>query len=194
MNFNKHLNLSGCHAFLSASQFHWIRYSDEKVIDKYAKQQAAKKGTELHDFASKCIQLGQKLPQSKKTLNSFVNDAIGYRMETEQVLFYSENCFGTADAISYSEKDHFLRIHDLKTGTAPACIDQLKIYAAFFCLEYGEELGIKNDPSKIGMELRIYQSDNIITHLPDPEEIKDIMDRTITGNDIIENLKSMEVK
>ena len=67
-------------------------------------------------------------------------------------------------------------------------------FRAFFCLEYGEELGIKNDPSKIGMELRIYQSDNIVTHLPDPEEIKDIMDRTITGNDIIENLKSMEVK
>ena len=27
------------------------------------------------------------------------------------------------------------------------------------------------------MELRIYQSDNIIAHLPDPEEIKDIMDK-----------------
>lgn len=183
MIFNNHSKFNGCHAFLSASQFHWIRYSDEKVIDKYAKQQAAKKGTELHDFASKCIQLGQKLPQSKKTLNSFVNDAIGYRMETEQVLFYSENCFGTADAISFDEKERFLRIHDLKTGITPAHFEQLMIYAAMFCLEYSY------DPNSISIELRLYQNDEVLILEPDPRDICDIMDTIVRFDKLINKEK-----
>ena len=183
MIFNNHSKFNGCHAFLSASQFHWIRYSDEKVIDKYAKQQAAKKGTELHDFASKCIQLGQKLPQSKKTLNSFVNDAIGYRMETEQVLFYSENCFGTADAISFDEKERFLRIHDLKTGITPAHFEQLLIYAAMFCLEYNY------DPNSISIELRLYQNDEVLILEPDPRDICDIMDTIVRFDKLINKEK-----
>ena len=183
MIFNNHSKFNGCHAFLSASQFHWIRYSDEKVIDKYAKQQAAKKGTELHDFASKCIQLGQKLPQSKKTLNSFVNDAIGYRMETEQVLFYSENCFGTADAISFDEKERFLRIHDLKTGITPAHFEQLMIYAAMFCLEYNY------DPNTISIELRLYQNDEVLILEPDPRDICDIMDTIVRFDKLINKEK-----
>lgn len=183
MIFNNHSKFNGCHAFLSASQFHWIRYSDEKIIDKYAKQQAAKKGTELHDFASKCIQLGQKLPQSKKTLNSFVNDAIGYRMETEQVLFYSENCFGTADAISFDEKERFLRIHDLKTGITPAHFEQLMIYAAIFCLEYSY------DPNSISIELRLYQNDEVLILEPDPRDICDIMDTIVRFDKLINKEK-----
>ena len=197
MKFRTHYDLEGKHAFLSPSKYSWINYSDDRLAEVYRNQQAIQRGTELHRIAKDLILNEIRLPKTKQTFNMYVNDAIGYGMSPEVILKplpYSVNAYGTADAISYSEKDHFLRIHDLKTGNAPACIDQLKIYAAFFCLEYGEELGIKNDPSKIGMELRIYQSDNIITHLPDPEEIKDIMDRTITGNDIIENLKSMEVK
>ena len=183
MIFNNHSKFNGCHAFLSASQFHWIRYSDEKVIDNYAKQQAARKGTELHDFASKCIQLGQKLPQSKKTLNSFVNDAIGYRMETEQVLFYSENCFGTADAISFDEKERFLRIHDLKTGITPAHFEQLMIYAAMFCLEYSY------DPNSISIELRLYQNDEVLILEPDPRDICDIMDTIVRFDKLINKEK-----
>ena len=183
MNFNNHSKFNGCHAFLSASQYHWIRYSDEKLVDKYTRQQAAKKGTELHDFASKCIQLGQKLPKSKKTLNAFVNDAIGYRMESEQVLFYSENCFGTADAISFDEKERFLRIHDLKTGITPAHFEQLMIYAAMFCLGYGY------DPDKIKMELRLYQNDEVIAMEPDPRDISDIMTTIVRFDKLIDKEK-----
>lgn len=183
MNFRKHSDLEGLHAFLSASQYHWIRYSDDKIIDKYNKQQMTKKGTELHDFASKCIQLGQKLPKSKKTLNAFVNDAIGYRMESEQVLFYSENCFGTADAISFNEKERLLRIHDLKTGINPAHFDQLMIYAAMFCLEYGYK------PNKIDMELRLYQNDEVLILEPDPSDIAVIMETIERFDSIIDKVK-----
>lgn len=118
MNFNTHKHLEGQHAFLSASNYSWINYSEGKVADAYAKWRAAQKGTLLHAFAAQCIILGQKLPRSDKTLNMYVNDAIGYKMTPEQVLYYSPNCFGTADTISF--RNNFLRIHDLKTGETPA--------------------------------------------------------------------------
>ena len=187
MNFNKHSKLEGLHAFLSASQYHWIRYDDNKIIEKYNSQQQAKLGTELHDFASKCIQLGQKLPKSKKTLNCFVNDAIGFRMNSEQVLFYSENCFGTADAISFDERKGILRIHDLKTGKIPAHFEQLMIYAAIFCLEYSY------DPSKLQIELRIYQNDEIVELFPDPNDIQEIMNTIIRFDKLLKNRKMEDV-
>ena len=118
MNFIKHSNLEGQHAFLGASKYHWIRYDDEKLLDTYDRFLATLRGTELHDFAAICIKLNQKLPKSQKTLNMYVNDAIGYKMTPEQILYYSDNCFGTADAICF--RDNFLRIHDLKTGKIPA--------------------------------------------------------------------------
>ena len=78
MNFVKHSNLEGQHAFLGASTYHWINYTEEKVADAYAKYRAAQRGTVLHSFAAQCIKLGQRLPKSQKTLNMYVNDAIGY--------------------------------------------------------------------------------------------------------------------
>lgn len=186
MNFNNHSKLSGMHAFLSASQYHWIRYSDDKIINRYHSQIATRKGTELHDFAQKCIELGQRLPKSKKTLNAFVNDAIGYHMKSEQVLFYSENCFGTADAITFDEKERFLRIHDLKTGVIPAHFEQLMIYTAMFCLEYGHK------PDKIGIELRIYQNDEVLIMEPESDDIYSIMETIKRFDELIRKEKERD--
>ena len=184
MNFNKHLNLEGQHAFLGASKYHWINYDDKKISDAYSKFIAIQKGTRLHSFAAECISLGQKLPRSKKTLNMYVNDAIGFGMTPEQILYYSDNCFGTADSISF--KNDFLRIHDLKTGIIPAHIEQLEIYAALFCLEY------KIKPGEIGIELRIYQNDEILYHNPSAEDIVPIIDKIITCDKIINNIRNQE--
>lgn len=183
MNFNKHSGLEGCHAFLSASKYHWINYDDAKVTDTYLNFLATQRGTELHEFAATCIRLGQKLPRSEVTLNMYVNDAIGYRMTPEQVLFYSDNCFGTADAISFDEKKSLLRIHDLKTGVTPTHIEQVEIYAALFCLEY------KIKPADIEMELRIYQNNECRYHNPTASEIVPIMDTIIRFDNIINKLK-----
>lgn len=183
-NFNKHPKLEGQHAFLGASNYHWINYSEEKVEEAYSRWRAAQQGTKLHAFAAECIRLGQKLQKSEKTLNKYVNDAIGYKMTPEQILYYSPNCFGTADAISF-RKD-FLRIHDLKTGETPAKMEQLMIYAALFCLEYG----IK--PSEIGMELRIYQNDEVFCHNATVEDIFPIMDSIITFDKILNRMKEQE--
>ena len=184
MNFKWHSDLEGQHAFLGASKYHWINYDEDKLESTYARHLATQKGTVLHDFAAQCIRLGQKLPSSKKTLNMYVNDAIGFKMIPEQVLYFSENCFGTADAISFRKK--LLRIHDLKTGEIPAHMEQLEIYAALFCLEYGYK------PSDIDIELRLYQSDTIIYHNPTAEDIVPIIDKIITFDKVINKIKSEE--
>lgn len=180
MNFNKHSNLEGSHAFLGASKYHWINYSEDKLADSYKNYIATLRGTQLHEFAATCIKLGQKLPRSNKTLNMYVNDAIGFKMVPEQILYYSDNCFGTADSIIF--RDDFLRIHDLKTGMTPTHMEQLEIYAALFCLEYNVK------PADIGMELRIYQSDDIMICNPTVEDIVPIMDKIIIFDKIITDI------
>lgn len=171
MLFNQHSELAGKHAFLSASKYHWIRYDDEKLEATYRTQLAAQQGSILHDFAAQAITLGVKLARSQKTLNMYINDAIGFRMNPEQVLYYSDNCFGTADAISF--RNGLLRIHDLKTGTNPASMDQLQVYVALFCLEY------EIKPGAISIELRIYQNDEVVVYNPELDDILHIMDRIV---------------
>ena len=184
MDFRKHDSLKDKHAFLSASKYHWINYDIQKLESSYLKFLATQKGTELHEFASRCIELKQKLPKSKKTLNAYVNDAIGFRMTPEQTLYYSENCFGTADAIAF--RNNTLRIHDLKTGVNKAYIHQLMVYAALFCLEY------EKDPREIDIELRIYQYDEILIDNPNPEDILVIMDKIRVFDKKLDELKEKE--
>lgn len=183
MNFNTHLDLNGRHAFLSPSNYHWINYTEEKLEQRYTTAVAAQRGSELHEFAHQAIDLGIKLPANKKTLSLYVNDAIGYRMTPEQVLYYSENCFGTADAISFRRNK--LRIHDLKTGVTPTSEHQLEVYAAIFCLEY------RYKPFDISIELRIYQSDEVRVYDADPDNITHIMDRIVTFDKKIKELSAI---
>lgn len=153
MIFNRHSDLAGLHALLSPSKYHWINYTDQKLEAFFTANQAARRGTEFHALAAELIRLGVKLPNTKKTLNAYVNDALGYAMNPEVTLFYSENCFGTADAIGFRRNK--LRVHDLKTGISPSSVKQLLVYVALFCLEYGFK------PMEIEMELRIYQHDDV---------------------------------
>ena len=182
MNFNRHSQLEGQHAFLGASKYHWINYDEDKLAETYAKHLATLRGTELHEFARQCINLGIRLPKTQRTLNMYVNDAIGYKMTPEQPLFYSVNCYGTADAICF--RKNLLRIHDLKTGTSPASMHQLEIYAALFCLEYDYK------PSDIDTELRIYQSDESHIYIPEPKDIANIMNKIVVFDKRIEKMKS----
>jgi hypothetical protein len=185
MNFNDHSAIKGSHAFLGASKYHWLNYDEEKLADAYSNFLAVQRGTELHAFAADCIRLRQKLQNTKKTINMYVNDAIGYKMTPEQPLCYSENCFGTADAICFSERKHILRIHDFKSGVVPAHMEQLEIYAALFFLEYDEY-----KPSDTDIELRIYQSNDILIENPDPRYIFEIMNKIVVGDKIIRKMKS----
>lgn len=186
MNFNRHSNLEGLHAPFSPSQSSWLRYTDDKAIEVYTNKKASEMGTLYHAWAKTTIDLGIKQPRSDKTLYAYVNDAIGFKMSTEVVLFYSERFFGTADAISFRVINGrgFLRIHDLKTGKIEAKIEQLLIYAALFCLEY------KMKPGDIDMELRIYQNDQILYHNPTADEILPIMDQIVRLDKIFEKMNN----
>jgi hypothetical protein len=184
MNFNTHSALQGKHSFLSPSNYHWINYNDQKLDARYAAHRAAVRGTALHALAHDAIKLGVKLAKSNSTLSMYVNDAIGYKMEVEQALYYSDNCFGTADAISF--RRGVLRIHDLKTGVTPASVHQLEVYAAIFCLEYGV------NPEDIKIEMRIYQNQKCLVYDADPNVINYIMDRIIELNMKIERLRAEE--
>ena len=99
MIFNRHSELAGQHAFLGASSYHWINYDTEKISSRYRNFLATLNGTKDHELAAMLIERGVKLPRSRKTLNMFVNDAIGYQMTPEQPLYFSPNSFGTTEWI-----------------------------------------------------------------------------------------------
>ncbi len=202
MIFEKHYDLRGKHAALSPSQPCWLRYSDEQLYQKYVSSYAQTMGTSLHELAETLIGHGLKLKKSDEltvlshllndgiprnvidmehiygNFRNYVNDGVGYKLIPEQILYYSPYCYGTADAISFRNK--FLRIHDLKTGTSPAKMEQLLVYAALFCLEY------KIKPGEIEVELCIYQNDEIIHDEPTADDILPVMDC------IIQHCRTME--
>lgn len=208
MIFDKHLELRGKHASLAPSQPHWIRYDEDQLYQKYVSSYAQSMGTSLHELAETLIHNNLKLKKNDElvvlshllndgiprnvidmdriysNLRNYVNDAIGFKLVPEQILYYSPYCFGTADTISF--RNNFLRIHDLKTGTAPAKMEQLLVYAALFCLEY------KIKPGDIDVELRIYQNNEVLHDEPTAEDILPVMDIIIRQCKILERIHEEE--
>ena len=207
MNWNQHRNLEGSHAFLSASKYSWLTKTNEEIVQSYTNSFAQSIGTLSHAFAADYIRFREKLKKGDSrtlkmdlmrkgipeyaidiraffpTVMQYVNDSIDYMMDPEVLLYYSDLCFGTADAIQVS--NGVLRIHDLKTGSTVAKIDQLKIYAALFYLEYGQK------PERLRTELRIYQSDDIIVHEPEVDEIREVMDAIVEKDRVLQKLKEV---
>lgn len=181
MRFNDNSKLVGKHAFLSASKSSWVNYDEDKLDRVFLSNLAAQRGTDLHALANDLIRLGVKLPDLLTTMNLYVNDAIGFRMRPELTLFYSVNCFGTADAVSFRQNK--LRVHDLKTGLGHTTERQLEIYAALFCLEYGFR------PFDIEIELRIYQNDEARIYEADPVSISLIMEKIVMFDKRISQLR-----
>lgn len=123
-----------------------------------------------------------------ENLVNYVNDAIGFRLDPEVEVRYSEWCFGTADALKFYDKEKFLRIHDLKTGTLPAHMDQLIAYAALYCLQHRIKV------VEIGCECRIYQNGNIIFYEPTAEEILEMMENIIAKSNFVEKLNGGRIR
>jgi len=88
MIFNAHSELKDRHSFLSPSKSAWTNYDIEKLDRVFFTHLAAQRGTELHALANDLIRLGVKLPRAPKTLNMYVNDALGFRMSPEQTLYF----------------------------------------------------------------------------------------------------------
>ena len=193
MHFNRHFDLEGKHAFLSASKSSWVNYDEEKLADSFRTAMAAAHGTRLHEVAKELILLREKLADVQKTLNMYVNDCIGFRMDPEVVLKATDNCYGTADAIRWNEQNNTLYVFDLKTGVTPAPFRQLLVYVAMFCMEYDV------DPLSINVELRIYQNDEIKVCASDEDEallpeVMRIIDTIQTFDPIIEAIKLERIR
>lgn len=170
------------HAALSASNSSWVNYDEEKMAEVFLTQMAAARGTRLHNLAHDLIKEGVRLGDSQTTLNMYVNDCIRWKMNPEQILMYSRNAFGTADAVSF--RKNILRISDLKTGVTPAKPRQLEVYAALFCLEYAIR------PFEMeAIELRIYQNDARDEYLANPVDIALIIDKIIAFDKLRERLR-----
>jgi hypothetical protein len=184
MNFNRHYELEGKHAFLSASKYHWLNYDEDRLVTVYENNQAKIRGTLLHQFACDAITYGVPLSEDGSTLSMYVNDCIMDSMIPEVVLYYSKNAFGTADAISFDEDAKILRIYDFKSGKTPASMKQLEIYAALFCLEY------QINPNDIAIHLRIYQNNEVLFCDSEASDIWNVMDRIIAFDDILRSIKT----
>lgn len=216
MIFDQHLELKGKHAFLSPSKHSWLNYDDDdKLIDVYKNSMATDIGTILHGYAADRISHKAKMNKYEKqdvrlellrnkipdqlinvdlyydNLMLYVNDAIGFGLTPEVILYYSDYAFGTADAIKYDEKKKFLRIHDYKSGYSKVYMEQLEAYAALFVLQYGKRLGFTiND---ISIELRIYQSPEVLVLSSDDEgtdlkhDIYDIMNLIVHDSFILDD-------
>lgn len=178
--FNTHPKLEGSHAFLSPSTPHWLRYSEDKLLDRLTTAEAAARGTRLHNWAAEAILLERRQPEDGDILSVYINDALDYGMTPEQMLFYSFHCYGTADTICFNHETSFLRIHDLKTGTTKVSEDQLYVYAGLFCLEYDYK------PFEIQGQLRIYQGSDVYEYDIDRNYLASVYDTIIHANDLID--------
>lgn len=211
MNFNKHYDKEGQHAIFSASSWRWLNDDNESLLKRLCANYAQSIGTILHAIAYKHIKYLIKMNKYDKknvilellangipgvvidmmdmdtvfeNLMTYVNDGVGFKMHPEVLLYYSDNFFGTTDAIHYNENTRFLRIHDYKSGVTPAHMEQLEIYAALFCLEY------RIKPSELnGAELRIYQNKEVLYHNPEPDDIFAIAEKIVSFEKFLNQLR-----
>lgn len=205
---NTHPELVGKHALFSASKYNWLNYDDNALRNAYINSFSSQVGTAVHEYAKDKIIFRQPMEDNRSERNAlllqllkvgipqnviqlerlftnllpYVNDAIGYKMTPEVLLYYSDNVFGWTDAISFSR--NVLRIHDLKTGDSPAKIDQLMIYAALFFLSHKKEANLQ----KCKTELRIYQNNQVLIHTPPAYDIACVMDRAVHADLIAEDI------
>lgn len=214
MTWNMHSNLIGKHALFNPSGVTWLNYSTEEdgleqIFQRYRAQYATLIGTTMHEYAEKRIRYRLRMTKSDKNsvlmylldkgipisvidmdymfdnLYHYVNDAIGFRMDPEVILFYSDNCYGTTDAIYYRNKE--LRIHDYKSGRSVPHIEQPLIYAGLFCLEYGVK------PKEITTNLRIYHAEEVLESTPEPEQIESVMTQIIALDKIVDKWKAEDM-
>lgn len=213
MKWNNHKDYEGRHAFMGGSNYHWLNYDNEAFENRYYSQYSQSIGTALHQLAHDCIVSNIKLNKHDihliemamfkayiprdaydpnyllTNLIPFVNDAIGFHMSSEILLFVNEFCFGTVDAIAYNDFEKTLRVHDYKSGMIPAKIEQCYIYMAMFCIEY------KIDPRKLKLlEARIYQNCECLIDNPSSDIILDIMNRIEKNTGLIQLYLTREGK
>lgn len=186
MEWNDHWRLEGRHATLSPSGYHWLNYDADKMRRVTWNNYSKEDGTKMHELASNMILYNIMPEDNENALNQFVIDALTMfkePMSSEILLYYSDECFGTADAIYYDKEKKHLQVHDLKTGVSKPSFKQLWIYCALFCLEYDKK------PEKMTFECRLYQLGAMDIDAPGPKDIRNIMNQIVSMSNVIEGVR-----
>ena len=207
------------HAPFSPSQPSWLRYDDDTIIAAYKNKHRAELGTEMHEWASIQINLGNKVSSNKEVEKGLrthlwtkykVGDALAYRqILLKSVGYLPSEVFATVktfvnDSVNYCMASEVkLTYSDYIFGTADA-IRYSDNLLRIFDLKTGsapaksEQLFVyaglyclenKVDPHSIEIETRIYQGDEIIDDHPFPEDIEDIMDHIVHVDEIVQRIE-----
>ena len=175
------IRIKRCHKITSNKDL--LNSIDDFIFKKYYDERSDRVTKEGQRILVCLKRMVKQYPEMLDTIRAYVNDAIGYKMYTEVVLYYTQDFFGTADTLIFNEKERLLRIHDLKTGVSVAHIEQLMGYAALFCLEQ------HIDPLSISYELCIYQGNDILVATPDGSDVKTFVDQYIAFDKAISNFE-----
>lgn len=216
MNFNKHSELEGKHAQFSPSQSAWLRYNDEKIIDKYAKRNRTTLGTELHDFANSQIELSQKVTNVKSMISNiatflFTKYKLLDQIDYGKSLIYSlrelpDEIFDTLklfinDAVGFKMASEVVLVYSNRFFGTTDAIAFRNNYLRIHDLKTGDGkadfeqllvyvalfcLEYQTNPSDIQIECRIYQYGEAFDYTPLVNEILPIMDKIITSDKILE--------
>ena len=159
------------------------KISSIKEIEKSVKTYIWLKYRNDKDYRGMLLENMDYLPREiYPTVKLFVNDCLGYHMQSEQRVEYSELFWGTSDAIKF--ENNILQVFDLKTGSKPAKETQLLVYAALYCLQEHMK------PDQLdGIETRIYQNGEVFIGNPPSEIIYDVMHKIVHADSLLTKFK-----
>lgn len=216
MIFNEHSELDG-HALFPPSQSTWLRYDDEKIVNRVQGQYRALIGTEAHEYAASQIELGHRVSSIKKleeSIETYIYCKYKYLGKPEygfvllkHLGYLPDVVFETIkhyvnDGISFKMKpEQKLVYSEFFYGTADAISyrnNRLQIHdlktgdhpAPMEQLEvYAALFCLEYKEKPVDIELRLYQSDGILVANPEIEEIRAIMDRIVDINSFVAKLE-----
>lgn len=213
MNYTRHSELEGKHAFLGASKSGWLRKSPDELFRAYARTYITTIGTAIHDIARKHIK--HSFPVTLDDKNSvllslvedykiplqiidaavdfasvfdnfmiYVNDCIDYDMVPEQILYYSYNCFATTDAIN--RLDDIMENSIVRVSdlkTGTTPVHKEQIFVYMSLVCLEYNLR----PGELEFVGKIFQNGEIQEYNPTGVEIAEIMDTIVMADNIIRN-------
>ena len=99
MNFNKHQEYEGKHAFMGASQFRWIEWDSTTLMERYYSRYAQEIGTVLHSLAQNCIKARIRLSKADLHLVDLFDIGMPLQFVVHSTLcvvvcsFWPDGCF-----------------------------------------------------------------------------------------------------
>lgn len=213
MSFPQFSHRPGDHAPFSPSSPSWLNYDDEMVINSYQNKHKSELGTEIHEWSSIQIKLGNKISNARevsKSVKTFIykkyEKAPDYRdMLIFNLRYLPTEVYGTVkkfvndSIVEHMESEQEVGYSEKFWGTSDA-IKYKNGLLQVFDLKTGtsqakpEQLYIYAalyclqhtvNPFENLIEIRLYQNDDVYIENPDPKLIMDIMDKIVHLNKVL---------